>query len=164
MTAAKTRRRRWTVSVEQVVVTTTLLMLAAIVIPLADDVAMARRVNLAKKQTDDILRSIATFRDRNGTYPPGPQNSPRYNYCRGREGAAVLNPWLAAGDTPLLARPIERDPWGHPYSYHIFEGDDDSPDVVVYSWGPNGIDESWDVDLWKSEQLGGDDVGGFYEP
>ncbi len=164
MTAARTRRIRWAVSLEQVLVTTTLLLLAAIVIPLADDVAMSRRVNLAKKQTDDILESIATFRDLNRTYPPGPQNSPRYNYRRGRDGAAVLNPWLASGDPPLLRRPIARDPWGNPFSYHIFEGDDDSPDVVVYSWGPNGIDESWDVDLWKARRLGGDDIGGFYEP
>ncbi len=164
MANVTSRRRRWKLSMEQAVVTATLVMLAAIVIPLADDVAMSRRVAIAKSRTEEILNAIATFRKRHGAYPPGPQHSPRYNYRRGRDGAAALDEWLASGEEPPLSRPVGRDPWGHPFSYHIFEGDAASPDVVVYSWGPNGIDESWDVDLWKSRQLGGDDIGGFYEP
>jgi len=134
--------------------------------PLISDLLVREDVARAQQDCRTIVEALARYHSEHGAYPPGAQGNAVYNYDRGelgRGGVAELAPWLLSGSRPHLAAACWTDPWGSNYSYHVCTQTEPFVDIVVYSRGPDGVDDSWDGLLWNQRSFAGDDVGAFLE-
>lgn len=152
--------------IELVVAVTVVAVLAGVLTPmLGRSIGEARR-SAAVAECRRICNALAAYREDHGSYPPGLQGDPTYNYANGTAygyGAEVLNTWLCDGPKKYLSAPIGRDPWGSAYNYHVFTRSDPYMDVVVFSNGPNRVCDSWDGTLWNRARFNSDDLGAFFD-
>lgn len=151
---------------ELIVAVAVIALLAGVVTPMVGNVLEERKKQRAIDDCKAIAKAIGDFLAEHGSYPPGVQNDASYNYANAsywEYGAEVLNTWLYEGPKQYLAEPIGPDPWGTPYSYHVYTRTDPYMDVAVFSHGPNQACESWDGALWNRGKFGGDDCGAFFD-
>lgn len=162
-----TLRRRSGFSLMEVIVTVAVIaLLAGVLTPMVDGVIDERMKQRARDEAGAIAKAIGAYYQETGAYPPGTQADASYNYGNASyflHGAEVLNTWLYDGPKRYLAKPIGNDPWGTPYSYHVYTRSDPYMDVAVFSHGPNKACESWDGALWNKGKFGGDDLGAFFD-
>ena len=152
--------------IEMIAVVIIVGILAAALVPMVGHTIEDSRKAKAQSDTKAIVDAIAMYKMVNGTYPPGRQNDPTYNYGNYTYygyGVEVLNPWLVEGARKYMAKAIGNDPWGRPYNYHIYTRANPYQDVVVFSNGPNRSIESWDGDVWNRGVFNGDDIGAFFD-
>lgn len=151
---------------EVIVAVSVIALLAGVLTPMIGNVIEDGRKSKALEDCKAIADAIGAYRADVGSYPPGVQSDPTYNYANKSStgyGAEVLNTWLIEGAKKYLQRPIGNDPWGNPYNYHIYTRTDPYMDVTVFSDGPNKVCESWDGNLWNKGKFGGDDIGAFFD-
>jgi len=151
---------------EVVVAFSVLALLAGVLTPMVGSAVEESRRTRAARTCQAIADALGAYREDHGAFPPGHQGDGTYSYANRAWfgfGAEVLNPWLFDGLKRYLAAPIGLDPWGQPYSYHVYTRSDPYMDVVVLSNGPNRECESWDGTLWNRGRLGGDDLGAFLD-
>ena len=162
-----TLRRRGGFSLMEVIVTVAVIaLLAGVLTPMVDGVIDERMRQRARDEAGAIAKAIGAYYQETGAYPPGTQADASYNYGNSSyflHGAEVLNTWLYDGPKRYLQKPIGNDPWGTPYSYHVYTRSDPYMDVAVFSHGPNKACESWDGALWNKGKFGGDDLGAFFD-
>ncbi len=166
MTCTRTDRRAGLSMMEVIVAITVIVLLAGVVTPMVGDVLAQKQANVAIGQAQAIAKAIGEYYQDTGSYPPGMQADQSYNYANPSYfgyGAEVLNTWLYEGPKKYLEQPIGNDPWGTPYSYHVYTRSDPYMDVAVFSHGPNHECESWDGALWNKGKFGGDDLGAFFD-
>lgn len=165
--AGTTDRRRGGFSFMEVIVAVAVIaLLAGVLTPMVDGVVIEKKRTRAVEEARAIAEAIGKYYQDTGAYPPGAQADATYNYGNAsyfNYGAEVLNTWLHDGPKRYLEQPIGNDPWGTPYSYHIYTRSDPYMDVVVFSHGPNQMCESWDGALWSKGKFGGDDLGAFFD-
>ena len=165
-TMTATSRERGFSMMEVIVAVAVLAMLAGVVTPMVDDLMAQKQKSRAVEDAQAIAHAIGAYYEDTGAYPPGMQADPTYNYANAayfEYGAEVLNTWLFEGPKKYLEKPIGNDPWGSPFSYHVYTRSDPYMDVAVFSHGPNKACESWDGALWSKGKFGGDDVGAFFD-
>jgi general secretion pathway protein G len=151
---------------EIIVAVAVIALLAGVLTPMIGNVIEESRKASAAEDCKAIANAIGAYRQDIGTYPPGQQNDPTYNYGNKAYfgyGAEVLNKWLLEGSKKYLSKAIGNDPWGNPYSYHIYTRSDPYMDVAVFSHGPNKNCESWNGTYWNQGVFAADDIGAFYD-
>jgi general secretion pathway protein G len=151
--------------IELVVVVAVMALLAGVLTPVVGRVIEDSKVSRAKSDARAIVHAIGRYRLDVGAYPGGPQANATYNYGYGgaATGAEYHNAALVQGAKKYLQEAIGTDPWGRNYAYHIYTQSNPYQDVVVYSYGPNGVNETWDGNAWNQGKFNGDDIGAFWD-
>lgn len=137
-----TRRRKGFTLIEILIVVAIIALLASLVAPRLFGKLETSKQKIAKTQINLIETALDMFRLDVGRYPTT------------QEGLKVL--WKNPGNIPnwqgpYLKKPIEKDPWGHPYIY-ICPGKHGAYDL--YSLGadgkPGGTGENKDITSWEN--------------
>jgi len=136
------RSRRGFTLIEILIVVAIIALLASLVAPRLFGKLETSKQKIAKTQISLIETALDMFRLDVGRYPTT------------QEGLKVL--WENPGNIPnwqgpYLKKPIERDPWGHPYIY-VCPGKHGPYDL--YSLGadgkPGGTGENKDITSWDN--------------
>lgn len=136
------RVRKGFTLIEILIVVAIIALLASLVAPRLFGKLESSKQKIAKTQINLIETALDMFRLDVGRYPTT------------QEGLKVL--WSNPGDIPnwhgpYLKKPIEKDPWGHPYIYRC-PGKHGAYDL--YSLGadgkPGGTGENKDITSWDN--------------
>jgi len=133
--ARNLRRRRGFTLMELLVVMAILLILAGTSILAFRGIFAESKISIAKSQCVSLRGQLDNF-------AMAPSNTGNY-------------PDPSTGFEDLVARGfLDRtptDPWGQPYRWTMVTGNDGNPRAVVYSCGPNRMDETGSGDDITSE-------------
>ena len=128
--------------IELLVVIVIIGLLASLVAPKLFGKLEDAKVKTAKAQLSMISTALDAFKLDVGRYPTT------------QEGLKVLwqNPGISNWHGKYLPKPIEKDPWGHPYVYKS-PGADGNP-YELKSYGadgkPGGSGENKDISVWDN--------------
>ena len=163
--ARRSEAQRGFTVLDVLVLVATIALLTGMVTPMVGSIVEDGHIARAKADCRAIAAAAGRYRADTGSYPPGRQNDPTYNFARSNSGygVEVLNAWLYGDGKKYLDGPIGRDPWGHRYVYHVYTRADPYPDFVVYSLGADGENSSWSGALWREGRFSGDDVGAYFD-
>ena len=164
--------------IEMMVVVAIIGVLAAMLSPMVGKVLGDTKKAKAQTETRAIADAIAMYKqyyEYYGNYPLGVcggcgvcgGGETSYNYARDDGGtgcgATVLSAPLVEGSPRFLSKRIDNDPWGRPYSYHIYTLSSACPDMAVYSSGPDKTNSTWSCSTWDLGRFNGDDIGAIYD-
>lgn len=155
-TRKRTRRRGFTL-MELLIVLGILVMLAALAVPRLLGTRKKAKLNLAESQVGLLRGALEHYALDNETFPTTEQGLQALSHAPAdsEEGSAA-----SAWGGPYLNKDLAKDPWGNEYQYAYppERGSGDFPDI--WSWGPDGEDNTEDdICSWGTATQGEGEFG-----